>query len=191
MSRAISQCVISTIDGRASFRVPGAHVEISHWVLPSSLHCFSSHYWHLQHLRVSWIRWPKWSGWSTVAWNFCRALFWSQLHLKLAAFLVTHCCTKAVLLGVECAASRSQKRSARYHVSFFVGGDARCSNLSFSLEKIPQYTSDPCTHKFHRSGRSLNFLVYLPPSEYSCLTKFCSILAPSCSSCPTSIMSLL
>lgn len=62
-------------------------------------------------------------------------------HLKLAVFHVTtkgialkHC-TRALLLGVGCAASRSQKI---YQVLYFlcIAGDGRCSNLFFTLEEI-------------------------------------------------------
>lgn len=110
--------------------------------------------------------------------------------LKAGSLPVTHYCTKEVLLGVGCAVSRSQKRSTK--VLGTLCRDARCSNLSFTLEEISQHTAGQCTHEFHRSSRSLKLTTdYFPSLECRCLIKSTSILATFCLSCPISIMSFL
>ena len=114
-------------------------------------------------------------------------------HTLIPAPLQTgsHDCTKAVLLvGGWTVLHQEAKRDLPGTMFLFITmGDARCRS---TLEEISQYTSDHCTHEISQKWQILELpRIYLPPSEYRCITKFCSIPATSCLSCPISTTSLL
>ena len=163
-----------------------------HWNLAQRLAIISTlllsqiRYWHLQHLSSLLDRMPQVARLKHCSLELIRGSILIPAPQQTGSLLCSPRLHEGSRGGWNVLHQEAKRDLPSTTFLFITIGDARCRS---TLEEISQYTSDHCTHEISQKWRIPELpRIYLPPSEYRCITKFCNISATSCLSCPISTL---